>query len=870
MRMKLHKWVRRQDVIFLLAIPIMLVSVGFSYRSLRRFEQADEEASETRRFLLPWTNLLMNVGRAESAQRGYLLTGRREYLKPYEIALPQIERGLSDIQTLSSQDETQMARVATIHTLTEQKLNELRQTVELYSKGQKSAALEILNSDRGDELMLRISTLMMQTREFERERLNVSYQSAAAQGRNTFVVSTLGDFCLLIFLGVAGLAIERDNRRRARDEEAIRNLNEQLSKELAARTTILESIRDGFCAFTSSCNLTYANPAAEGMLGPRHGSLAGKSCHDLLDVDEAKQLGEKIDAVLHQRIAVQCDDFLPLYGRWFRIRFYPAADTGFTIYFSDITDEKEAEAERNRLHSEVEEARTLLDTFFEKAPVGLGFCDRGLRFIRVNQALASINGVDAAQHAGRRITEILPQIDPHVMEAFRQVIESGESITGREVTGFTPAKPEKIRTWIVSLYPIRIGEETVGAGAVWEEVTERKLMEDSMRQAAKLESLGVLAGGIAHDFNNLLTGILGNASLAADSISPSNPARNILNDVVAASERAAHLTRQLLAYAGKGRFVLEPVNLSELVREIAGLVRMSIPRNVQLRFELAEHLPSVLTDPSQVQQLIMNLVINGAEAIAPGVPGSVSIVSGIHEVDEMYIRQTFSPGEIVPGKYVYLEVHDTGVGMDQATIARIFDPFFTTKFTGRGLGLAAVLGIVRGHKGALKVYSTPGKGTSFKVLLPAAMEEVVQTKYEISAPDLRGSALVLVIDDEDVIRRTTKATLERYGYTVAVAENGLAGVELLRVLGASVALVVLDLTMPVMSGEEALREIRGINSEVKVILSSGYNEAEAIQKFTGKGLAGFLQKPYTSRALAEAVRDALERDQVATTIKSDY
>ncbi|MEX2262825.1 MAG: PAS domain S-box protein [Bryobacteraceae bacterium] len=387
---------------------------------------------------------------------------------------------------------------------------------------------------------------------------------------------------------------------------------------------------------------------------------------------------------------------------------------------------------------------------------------------------------------------------------------------------------------------------------------ERKRLEEQLRQTQKLESIGVLAGGVAHDFNNLLTGILGNATLVLEMLSLSSPARRMLEDVVRGSERAANLTRQLLAYSGRGKFIIQPVNLSELVREIADLIQLSIPRTVQLRLELRDGMPSMPADPAQLQQLVMNLIINGAEAIGEGTNGTVLVATGVQDVEESYIAQTFAPGEIQPGRYVYLEVHDTGVGMDEETIAKIFDPFFTTKFTGRGLGLAAVLGIVRGHKGALKVYSAPGKGSTFKVLFPASEVETKEHVPGIAHGDLTGTGTVLVVDDEEIVRRTAQNALERQGYKVLLASNGHEAVEVFREQGDEIVLVLLDLTMPVMGGEEAMRRLQSIRPRVSVLLSSGYNEVEAIRRFTGKGLAGFIQKPYSAGQLADKVKQALK------------
>jgi two-component system, chemotaxis family, CheB/CheR fusion protein len=390
------------------------------------------------------------------------------------------------------------------------------------------------------------------------------------------------------------------------------------------------------------------------------------------------------------------------------------------------------------------------------------------------------------------------------------------------------------------------------------DVTERKRMEEQLRQTQKLESLGIIAGGVAHDFNNLLTPILGNASVVLSELSPSSPHRSKLENVITAGQRAADLTRQLLAYAGRGQFIVAPVHLTDLVRQMSNLVRASLPKNVQLRLDLQENLPCVQADPSQIQQLIMNLIINGAEALGEEQGGTVVVTTEVQQVDEYYIQDAFAPKEILPGKYICLEVHDTGHGMDEETKAKIFDPFFTTKFVGRGLGLAAVSGIVRAHRGALKVYSTPGKGTTFKVLLPATEEEPLKEAGVIPRKDLTGSGLILVVDDEDLVGRTAKTALQRYGYTVLLAEDGRSAVDVFRQIGDRVRLVLLDLNMPVMGGEETLRQLKLIHPDVRVILSSGYNETEAIRLFTDKGPVGFIQKPYTAPQLAEKIRAALE------------
>jgi two-component system, chemotaxis family, CheB/CheR fusion protein len=397
------------------------------------------------------------------------------------------------------------------------------------------------------------------------------------------------------------------------------------------------------------------------------------------------------------------------------------------------------------------------------------------------------------------------------------------------------------------------------------DVTEQKRLEEEaqrfqekMLETAKLESVGLLAGGIAHDFNNILTGILGNASLVYDQLSPSSPLRPRVRDVVKASERAGDLTRQLLAYAGKGRFLIETVEVNSLVHEIASLVLMAVPKNVEVSVRSGADI-WVEADRGQLHQLLMNLIINGAEAIGIGdrSGGCVTVSAARERLDTDAIRALFGPEPLEAGEYVVIEVQDNGSGMSRDTMAHIFDPFYTTKFTGRGLGLAAALGIVRGHRGAIKVYSELRLGSTFRVYLPVATARALEERREPPAADLAGTGMVLVIDDEEAVRNTARNTLKFYGYQVLEAENGQRGVDIFQHNQPRISLVLLDLTMPVMGGEEALRRIREMNSRVPVILSSGFNESEALRRFGEANLSGFLQKPYTSAKLAEKVRRAM-------------
>jgi two-component system, cell cycle sensor histidine kinase and response regulator CckA len=409
--------------------------------------------------------------------------------------------------------------------------------------------------------------------------------------------------------------------------------------------------------------------------------------------------------------------------------------------------------------------------------------------------------------------------------------------------------------------------EVVGTTGIARDVTDRKraeeerrLLEAKMRDAQKLESLGVLAGGIAHDFNNLLMGILGNANLARLELAAESPALMTVSDIETAALRAAELTKQMLAYSGKGRFVIQRLDLSAVVREMTSLLGSVVSKKATLRLDLGPSLPPIEADASQIRQVVMNLLTNASDALRDE-PGLITITTGEVVADREYLTSSFADEELPEGRYVYLEVSDTGCGMDEATKGRIFDPFFTTQFTGRGLGLAAVLGIVRGHQGTIRVYSEVGRGTTFKLLFPAA-EAAVEPAGEQSDPSANawsGSGLILLVDDEETVRVVARRMLERLGFRVALASNGRVALRVLEARATEVTAVLLDMMMPEMSGEETFREIRRRYPSLPIVLSSGYNEPDATARFVGRGLAGFIQKPYRVEELRETLRGVLEK-----------
>lgn len=363
-----------------------------------------------------------------------------------------------------------------------------------------------------------------------------------------------------------------------------------------------------------------------------------------------------------------------------------------------------------------------LEHLYRTAPTGLALLDRKLRFVRVNQRLADLNGHPVECFPGRSLSEVEP-VGAAAFEALcGEVVATGEPLVDRQIEAGPPEAP---RTHLVSCYPLLAPDGTVRAvSAVVHDVTEyrqaeehRRNLEVRLEQAKKLESLGILAGGVAHDFNNLLVSMLGNADLAADELPPNSPARPFLHEIAQAASRAAELTQQLLEYAGKGRFVTAPLDLSQVVREAVELVRGVIPGGIIIHDRLALILPAVQGDKTALRQVVMNLLTNAAESIPNG-RGQITLRSGWLTPSQAYLARSEMPAEVMADDYAFVEVEDSGCGMDEEIQKRIFEPFFTTKFTGRGLGLAATLGIVRAHRGVIRLQSRPGEGTRIQVLFP--------------------------------------------------------------------------------------------------------------------------------------------------------
>jgi PAS domain S-box-containing protein len=542
------------------------------------------------------------------------------------------------------------------------------------------------------------------------------------------------------------------------------------------------------------------------------------------------------------------------------------ADTHSVLVLAlETTARKKAEEERESATAELHLQRRIFDTALSNTPDATYVFDRNGRFIYANRTLLARLGKTLAEVAGKNFYELGYPLDlaTRVHRQIGQLVETRLPVQGETPL---PGPAGSTRQFEYIFVPVfaESGELEAVAGST-RDVTERKQAEarererqEQQRESARLESLGVMAGGIAHDFNNLLTGILGNASLLAETAQPED--RPIAAEIVLAAERAADLTRQMLAFSGKGHFVIDVVGLNALVQENLTLLRASLSRSITVALDLDCDPCMVEVDRAQIQQVVMNLLINASEAIGDQ-PGEVAIRTRIIQRPDSRFS-AYTQTAIPAGRYALLEIRDNGSGMAPETVKRIFDPFFTTKFTGRGLGLAAALGFVKRHCGDVEVFSQMGAGTTFRIFLPSSDRKgsALPRTEAAAAPGVAGQT-VLVVDDEEMVRNTATAALERQGFRVLAAGNGA---EALDILGSEsgISLVILDLTMPVMTGEQTVPLIQAMRPDIPIILSSGFGETEISNRFASSGVADFLQKPYSATAIVSKVTKVLAGSRV--------
>ena len=522
--------------------------------------------------------------------------------------------------------------------------------------------------------------------------------------------------------------------------------------------------------------------------------------------------------------------------------------------------------------SSVDEELAWLRDFFENAPDMFASVDAETGLIKhCNRAVETMLGKPRDQIIGQPVFSVYSEeCHDEVIRIFEDFRTNGSAESDQVYLQTLEGKRVPVSVRVSSM---RNAEgKIIYSRSIWHDLTllrevETLRLNRAIQESHRLESLGVLAGGVAHDFNNLLVGILGNASLALTEMHGNSSARQSVEDVVKTAKRAAELTKQMLAYSGKGQVHISRYDLNRLVGEMAQLMEAAISHKVVLRFDLGDSETLIEGDVTQVRQIVMNLITNAADATSDEKGGIVTVRTGRTSVSDELLQQMSHGGNVAGGEFGFIEVSDTGCGMTSDVVDRMFDPFFTTKELGHGLGLAATLGILKAHKGAIRVYSEPGSGTTIRVIIPLSGSSRTPAKKRPQPTMIEEASLALVADDMEYVRTVTKKMLEMLGYEVVLCENGKEAVEMFQRRNQQIELVVLDIIMPEMDGREAFKEIKSIRDDVPVILMSGYSEETITSSVAGRGPVRFIQKPFEAPELELCIRSLKEKDAGLQTKK---
>jgi two-component system cell cycle sensor histidine kinase/response regulator CckA len=646
-----------------------------------------------------------------------------------------------------------------------------------------------------------------------------------------------------------------------------KRIEEALIESEGRKSAILKSALDCVITIDDEGKILDFNPAAEHTFGYKSENVVGEKMAELIippqyrshhEAGFARYRETGSSAILNKRIEVSAmrADGTEISVELTVTAIGVAPKRIFTAFLRDLTERKQAEEALRETVRSKEESLALLDTLLSTAPIGFAFHTPDLVYERINESLASINGLSVREHLGHTLSEVLPEMAKVLEPIMQRALASGEPVLDVELSGVTPAVPGRQRHWLASFYPVRMkAGEILGVGVLLSEITDRKQLEDQLRQSQKMEAVGQLAGGIAHDFNNLLTAITGYSSMGLQYIDENHRIKGYLEEIKKAGDRAANLTRQLLAFSRKQILQPLPLNLNDIVSDINKLLQRLIGEDIQLSVKLCLELRRIKVDPGQIEQVLVNLAVNSRDAMPRG--GKLTIETANEELSQEYTSRHIG---LQAGRYVVLSVSDNGMGMDEKTEERIFEPFFTTKGKekGTGLGLSTVYGIVKQSGGHISVYSEVGHGTTFKIYLPEY--DAPETTESAAVPNAssRGSETVLLVEDEDVVRGLARQILEQEGYSVLEASRGEEALSLCAAYEQPIQLLLTDVVMPETSGKEVADRLRTLRPEIKVLFMSGYTDEAIVHHGVLDAKVEFIQKPFTPVALARKVREVID------------
>ncbi|HLI83505.1 MAG TPA: response regulator [Bryobacteraceae bacterium] len=830
-----------------IAMGVVLAVGTLSYGNWREYEQAVENADRVRNTIDRAQQLLSLLKDAETGQRGYLLTGEDTYLGPYRESVPQIRRiQLYDAGAPSADpgDAEQLTGLVAA------KLSELARTIEVRRQGRVEDALAIVRANQGKEIMDQVRAAAARLMAAEEKQLRAREAAANRHERETRI-AILGGTGILVLL-LIGAAAHLDRAFTALDRAHAEERHQRALVE-----TTLRSIGDAVITTDKAGVVTFVNPVAESLTGWKAAEAVGQPLGNVFRIvnettreevtspaAKVLQNGTTVGLANHTLLISRDGKENPIDDSGAPIRSEHGGIAGVVLVFRDV-------AERRRAERQIEDSERRYRLLFEHNPQPMWVFDAGtLAFLAVNNAAVYTYGYTREEFLAMTLRDIRPAEDvPALLEDVRS---EKSAALHRDGPWRHRKKDGTVITVEVMTHPLDFGGRHARLVLVTD-ITERHKLEEQLRQAQRLESIGRLAGGVAHDFNNLLTVINGYSEMMLHELRAGDQMKEPMAQVLAAGERAAALTQQLLAFSRKQLIQPTVLKVNDIVLDIERMLRRLIGEDIRLLTKLSPDLGNVTADGGQLQQVIMNLAINARDAMPEG--GTLLLETANVSLDEEHAA--VEPGAQA-GEYVMLAVSDTGVGMSPEVKARLFEPFFTTKpkGIGTGLGLATVYGIVKQSGGWIQVSTQPGSGSTFKIYLPRTQELSAEPRRARKA-DTRGSETILVVEDQPEVLALAAAALRRCGYTVLSAAGGEEALRFASTFPEKIDLLLTDVVMPGMDGRTLASRLKAERPDIHILFMSGYTENAITNRPVPDAEVSYLQKPFTPDALALKVRQVL-------------
>jgi len=837
------------------ALVTLLALSYFNYRDWKQYRTSFTQTTEARRVLALNETVVDRMRDAETGQRGFLLTGRPEYLEPYNTAVERVSNEIGELTSSATGSREQHARFVQLQALVGVKLSELRNTIELRRSQGLSAALSVVQTDQGKQTMDRIRLLSQEIEEGENARWRAAWNDLQSEAGQVRILTLVGSVLLVVLVSSGGVALRRSADQMQQLVAQLKEAKTSAERNRDLLQATLYSIGEGVITTDREGAVQIMNGVAERLTGYSEWEVRGRNIETAFHIVNERsgasvenpvrrvlREGQIVGLANHTVLISKAGADTPIDDSGAPIKEATGGVSGVVLVFRDVSERKRAEENARRLASIVEHSD---DAIIGKTLDGI--------VTTWNRAAERLFGYTALEMIGSSISRLIPQDRADDMTNILHRIGNGESIEHYETERVT----KDGRRITVSLMISAIRDEdgrVIGASKIARDITREKQLEQRLRQAQTMEVIGQLAGGIAHDFNNLLTAINGYSSLGLMLPDVQDPLRHYLRQVEAAGKRATALTQQLLAFSRKQVLIPRVLSVNSIIAAMEPLLRRVIHESIEFRTVLDPAASPIEADPHQVEQVLMNLVVNARDAMPAG--GKITIEVSNTVLDEAYARQRV---DVNPGRYVMLVVSDTGTGMDPATQARAFEPFFTTKPVGKGtgLGLSTVYGIVKQSGGHVAVYSEIGVGTTFKVYFPATTEPLTEEASIPEVKSLRGTETILIVEDDASLREYAATVLKDLGYQVYQAADGDEAVATGQAQRDRIDLLITDVVMPKMGGRDLAEVLAPLAPRMRVLYVSGYTEDAIVQHGVLEPGLAFLAKPFGPEQLGAKVREVL-------------